>query len=118
MALAALALAGPAPEPATADAPPPPRLLVTAEEWRLTPSRTVIDPGDAIVQLYNDGEDAHDLWIRRVDGVRTFKSPETLPGEVSEFMARLRAGHRYRLWCSLPGHRELGMHTRLRVNDR
>jgi hypothetical protein len=98
--------------------PAPPRLLVTAREWSLELSRAVIDPGDAIVQLWNRGEDSHDVWIRRLYGTRVYKSPETQPGDVSEFTARLRPGRRYKLWCSLPGHRELGMRARLRVNER
>ncbi len=116
LAGAALGVGLPAASSATAGEPAPPRLLVTSREWRLELSRTTIDPGDAIVQLWNQGEDAHDLWIRRVAGTRVFKSPETLSGDVSEFTARLRPGRRYKLWCSLPGHEQLGMKARLRVN--
>ncbi len=119
IALAGAALAASAPAAlGGGGAPvPPPRLLVTAREWRLELSRTTIDPGNAIVQLWNQGEDAHDLWIRRLYGTRVYKSPEALSGDVSEFTARLRPGRRYKLWCSLPGHEALGMKARLRVND-
>lgn len=115
--LAGAALGTGAPAASTAGVAPPPRLLVTAREWRLELSRTTIDPGNAIVQLWNQGEDAHDLWIRRLHGTRIYKSPETLSGDVSEFTARLRPGRRYKLWCSLPAHEQLGMKARLRVNE-
>ena len=92
-----------------------PRLLVTADEWSLGLSRSVLDPGHAIVQLYNRGEDAHDLRIRRVGRSHVTIGPETAPGEVSELTRRLRSGRRYKLWCSLAGHKELGMRAELRV---
>ena len=114
--LAGAALALGAPPPSTAGEPPPPRLLVTSREWRLELSRTTIDPGNAIVQLWNKGEDAHDLWIRRRQGTKIFKSPETLSGELSEFRAQLRRNSTYKLWCSLPGHEALGMKARIRTN--
>lgn len=109
-----LALAAAVGEPARgADAQP--RLLVTADEWSLGLSRGVIDPGRAIVQLYNRGEDAHDLRMRRAGRSRVTIGPETAPGDVSEFTVGLRSGARYKLWCSLAGHKELGMRAKLRV---
>ena len=49
-----------------------------------------------------------------VSARRTFAIPETRSDGLAELEVRLPAG-RYRLWCSLPGHRALGMRATLRV---
>jgi plastocyanin len=115
-ALIALALLAPA-----ADAPPA-RMLLTADEWMLLSSRQRVKAGRVQVQLYNRGEDAHDVAARRINrlgqGVgRTKRLRETRPGELGEATWRLRPG-RYRLWCTLPAHEALGMRASLRVRRR
>jgi len=107
-AAAPAAVAKPAPEP-------PSRLLVTAREFSLTLSRPKVEAGDAIVQLYDFGEDPHDLAIQRVGGPTVFTIPETLPGETGTIELRLRKASRYRLWCTIPGHVDKGMFTSLRT---
>jgi uncharacterized cupredoxin-like copper-binding protein len=108
------------PAVAAAAAPAPAHLLVYAQEWSLWPSRSSVPAGTVIVQLWNRGQDAHDLRIRRqnthgqmfgpvLDGVRI-----TLSGQVSQATWHLKAG-RYELYCSMPGHLKMGMHTRLTV---
>jgi hypothetical protein len=92
----------------------PSRLLVEAREFNFTLSRGAIAPGRAIVQLANRGEDPHDLQITRVGGARRGTIAEVLPGEVGEWRGRLRRG-RYRLVCTVEGHRALGMRAVLRV---
>ncbi len=85
-------------------------MLVEATEFQFTLSRTKIRPGRAIVQLAIRGEDPHDLRIART---RT-RITETLPGGVAEWRGKLKRG-RYTLYCSLPGHKRLGMRTKLTV---
>ena len=92
----------------------PSRLLIEAREFNFTLSRASIARGPAIVQLANRGEDPHDLRIARIGGKRRGTIAEVLPGEVGEWESRLRRG-RYRLTCTLEGHRALGMRARLRV---
>ena len=92
----------------------PARLLVEAREFNLTLSRGKIKHGPAIVQLANQGEDPHDLAIKRIGGKRRGAIAKTLPGELGEWEGRLRRG-RYRLYCTLEGHRALGMRAVLRV---
>jgi uncharacterized cupredoxin-like copper-binding protein len=99
---------------APADAAAPSRLLVESREFNLVLSRQSVKAGNAIVQLANRGEDPHDLRVRRVGGRGGGSVAETLPGEVGEWEGRLRRG-RYRLWCTLEGHRGLGMRAVLRV---
>lgn len=97
----------------------PARLLVTATEFRLGLSRATVTAGPAIVQLANRGQDGHDLVLRRLDA-RGRESgprralPETAAGGLATRALTLPPG-RYVLFCSLPGHRALGMHARLRV---
>jgi hypothetical protein len=103
---------------AAATAPAPAHLLVYAQEWSLWPSRTSVPAGKVIVQLWNRGQDAHDLRIRRLDARGQMIGPVlagvriTLSGRVSQATWHLRAG-RYELYCSMPGHLQMGMHARL-----
>jgi hypothetical protein len=109
-ALAALAVLGAVPGEARA----PARLMVLADEHSLVLSRQSILRGPAVIQLVNRGEDPHDLKLQRRGSAHVSSVPETPAGELREARLRLHAG-RYRLWCSLPGHRALGMRAQLRV---
>jgi hypothetical protein len=98
----------------------PSALLVTENEFHTVLSRPQVPPGRAFIQLFNRGEDDHDLRLRRIShrsGAPIARWPVTGPGELSELSLRLKTG-RYRLWCSLPGHRALGMRATLRVSRR
>jgi plastocyanin len=96
----------------------PARLLVYAQEWSLWPSRPAIASGAVIVQLWNRGQDAHDLRIRRLArGAmmgRTQRDAITQSGKVSQATWRLSPGT-YELYCSMPNHLKRGMHTRITV---
>ena len=93
----------------------PARVQITAQEFTLTASRHTLKAGPAIVQLYNLGEDAHDLVIQRVGATRPVGSIPALPTDgVADANLKLRPG-RYVLFCSLPGHRALGMQTTFTV---
>lgn len=116
--LLALALA-----PGTAAAKPvdppaavPSRLLVTAREFAFTLSRPKLAAGASIIQLYNYGEDPHDLNLQRVGGPTVSELGEVGPGETGELDLHLHRGSTYRLWCSIPGHEELGMVATLRTS--
>ena len=89
--------------------PPPSRLLVTAREYSLTLSRPKLAAGPAIVQLYNFGEDPHDLNLQRVGAERVYEVGDVEPGETGSAELKLRRASRYRLWCSIPTHADLGM---------
>jgi hypothetical protein len=94
----------------------PARLLVSGREYSLLLSRRAIERGPALIQFLNRGQDPHDLKLRRIGGTSGYAAtaPEIAPGGLVELDARLRPG-RYRLWCSLPGHRKLGMRAILAV---
>jgi len=101
----------------------PAHLLVDAQEWSLWPSHTRLRAGAVIVQLWNRGQDAHDLRIRRLNNRGQMRGPidgavkVTLPGAISQATWHLRPG-RYELYCSMPGHLMMGMHTRITVRGR
>jgi plastocyanin len=103
-----------------ASKPAPAHLLVYAQEWSLWPSRTSVPAGTVIVQLWNRGQDAHDLRIRRLDAHGQMVGPVlgavriTPSGQLSQATWHLKAG-KYELYCSLPGHLKMGMHARLKV---
>jgi len=99
---------------ADAAAAAPARLLIEAREFNLTLSRAKLRPGRAIVQMVNRGEDPHDLAFERIGGGTRRAIAKTVPGDLGEWEGRLRKG-RYRLYCTLEGHRALGMRATLRV---
>jgi hypothetical protein len=98
--------------------PAPARMLVTADEFMLLASRQRVAAGKVEIQLYNRGEDAHDLAARRLRRGkpvgRTLRVRETRPGDLGEATWRLKSG-KYSLWCTLPGHRAAGMRATLRA---
>ena len=95
---------------------PPARLLVTAQEFSFTLSRPKVDAGPAIIQLYDYGEDPHDMQLQRVGSRRIFSMGEIQPGETGTLDLRLRKGSRYRMWCSITGHAARGMTASLRTS--
>jgi hypothetical protein len=97
-----------------AAAPAPARLGVSAREFHPVLSRASVKAGVVVIELQNDGEDVHDLRMRRIGGVHTFRFPLTNPGDRSELAVHLRPG-RYSLWCSVADHAQLGMRAVLRV---
>ena len=93
----------------------PARVQITSQEFTLTASRHVLKAGPAIVQLYNLGEDAHDLVVQRVGATRPLGHIEAIPTDgVADLTLNLKPGS-YVLYCSLPGHRALGMQTQFTV---
>ena len=93
----------------------PARVQITSQDFTLTASRHVLKAGPAIVQLYNLGEDAHDLVIERVGASRPLAHIHAIPTDgIADANVNLKPG-RYVLYCSLPGHRALGMQTQFTV---
>jgi hypothetical protein len=97
--------------------PPPARVQVVAQEFRYALSRRTILAGEAVIELVNGGQDAHDLRMRRVGGTRVYRWPTVQPGQHADREYRLLPG-RYVLWCAIDHHRERGMHAVLVVKAR
>jgi uncharacterized cupredoxin-like copper-binding protein len=108
-ALAAVALA-----PGAAAAAAPARVQVAAKEFYFSLSRGSVVAGPAIVELANFGEDPHDLRLQRIGGAHIAGTPQVQPGDHYDLSLTLRSG-RYRLWCSIANHRQLGMQAMLTV---
>lgn len=92
-----------------ADLPPPPaRMLVNADEFMLNGSRKAGPSGRWQIQLRNNGEDVHDLAIRRGDGRVIARTPIVDPDGLNTIRIRLRPGT-YRLFCGTADHESRGM---------
>jgi plastocyanin len=117
--------------PAEAPVPPPPpgpgetqepapepeanRVSVRSAEYFFVLSRPSVKTGEVTVELNNQGEDAHNLNLRREGESGTpLEIAETASQERTVAHFDLPPGT-YRLWCSLPEHDEKGMHTTLVV---
>jgi hypothetical protein len=101
-----------------AAAPAPARLQVTADEFRFALSRGSVRAGPVVIELYNLGEDDHDLALRRqANGAVTRRIRVVGPGKVRQLETSLARG-RYALWCTLSDHRARGMRATLVVRKR
>jgi plastocyanin len=105
--------APPAPEPE----PTANRLGVRASEYYFILSRPSVSAGEVTIELNDQGEDAHDLNLQREgsgeEPVLEIEETQSLQHTTARF--NLPAGT-YKLWCSLPQHREKGMETTLVVS--
>jgi plastocyanin len=103
----------PAPNPTPAPRPLPSRTGVDLDEWRVAPAYRELRAGAVEFNAANLGEDDHDFSVRDADGA-TLKAVPLAPGESAGVRLTLAAGT-YTLYCSLPGHEELGMRARVTV---
>ena len=90
--------------------PASPRLELAASEMRYDPSSIAVEGRDVPVVLRNAGQVIHDL---RIEDKPTFLL-EAPPGQTATTTWTLGKG-RYRIYCSLPGHRAAGMEGILEV---
>jgi len=88
------------------------------EEFTLTLSRPSVPAGELGVEAVNQGQDPHNLRMRREDGAGPThalpESGEIQSGETAEGTFALDTGA-WRLYCELPGHEAAGMRATLRV---
>jgi plastocyanin len=94
---------------------------VNGSEYNLSLSRLRVDPGRVTIEFVNQGEDAHNLLIKRRGAPKRTIADELGSGLTQERTLRLRRDTRYRLWCSLTApvdHDLAGMNASLRVRNR
>ncbi len=89
-------------------------LQVTEVEYRLLLSHAIVKAGPVDLETIDRGMDPHDLRLRALDSRGEIAAPLLTPGERWYGVVDLKPGT-YRLWCSLPEHARLGMHTTLTV---
>ncbi|MBG0717120.1 multicopper oxidase domain-containing protein [Microbacterium sp. 2C] len=85
-------------------------VTVEVEGMHFTPSEIDVPYGDAlVVTFHNTGADVHDLTF--ANGVRT---PRLAPGDAATIEVGL-IGADLEGWCSIAGHRQMGMELTVRV---
>jgi plastocyanin len=91
------------------------RLQVTEKEYSLILSRLRVTKGQAIVEVLNFGMDNHDLVIQsNAKGSKPIQFPQLAAGAHATKTITLPPG-KYTMWCSIPGHKALGMVAPLTV---
>lgn len=92
------------------------RITVGETEYRIDLPRSTagkLVAGDYVFHVVNDGKEVHNLTVDgpQVDNEAT---PNLQPGEEADLEVQLATGT-YDLYCSIDGHRQLGMKARLSV---
>jgi plastocyanin len=87
------------------------QIRVTESEWKLQiPAMGTLTEGTYVFVVKNAGQVPHDLAIQGLPD----KTPLIKPGGTATLKVSLKTG-RYTLYCSVTGHRALGMVTKLAV---
>src|SRR5580704_9809658 len=90
------------------------QLRVVQVEYRLILSSGAVKAGPVDLEEIDRGLDPHDLRLQSQGSSSVYAAPLLTPGHNWDGTVNLKPGV-YRLWCSLPEHAPLGMHTTLRV---
>jgi uncharacterized cupredoxin-like copper-binding protein len=86
---------------------------VSEVEFKIKLPQTSIPAGSYTFQVHNDGKVQHDFVIKGA-GVNE-KTPTIDPGKSSSLKVDLKPGT-YDVFCSIPGHKQLGMDVTLTVH--
>jgi uncharacterized cupredoxin-like copper-binding protein len=89
-------------------------IAVKESEWKIQlPPTKALTAGQYTFHVTNVGKVPHDFVVvgPQVDGVRT---PTIPPGKSTDLIVPLAAGN-YTLYCSVAGHRQLGMEAKVSV---
>ncbi|MFA5891799.1 MAG: multicopper oxidase domain-containing protein [Actinomycetota bacterium] len=111
VAVATLLLAG----TACTSASKPVTLSVTLSEFKVAAPATAPANRPLQFNIKNAGSAAHVLSL--VANGKTYATPEIGPGLSGKLAVPALPAGRYKLFCSLPGHREAGMETSLLVGS-
>jgi uncharacterized cupredoxin-like copper-binding protein len=90
--------------------PKPQTIQVTETEFKITLASPSLDAGKVTFQIRNAGKVAHDLTI--AGGTKSKLIP---PGGSATLQATLTSGS-VELYCSVPGHKQLGMDLKTKVS--
>lgn len=86
---------------------------VSAKDFKLELSSTSMKAGSYTFSLKNEGQSQHNLVVKG-PGVKDTSTPTIAPGKTASLKVNLSSGS-YELYCSVPGHKQLGMDVKLTV---
>jgi plastocyanin len=89
-------------------------VTATETEYSITLSSTSFKPGTYTFTVKNIGKAPHNLTIAG-PGISRKASPTEPGGSSGTLTVTLQAGS-YELWCSVPGHKDAGMDTKITVS--
>lgn len=90
-------------------------IQVTEKEWKIQlPVTREAAGGTFTFVVHNVGKIPHDLAIQGGQVTGPSKTPLISPGSTAKLTVSLSTGN-YTLYCSVPGHRQLGMQAALSV---
>jgi uncharacterized cupredoxin-like copper-binding protein len=98
------------PKPKPAPAAKPQAIAVTETEFKITLPSSQLKAGAVTFDVKNVGQTPHDLVVVG-NGVNA-KTPLVDPGKIAQLKVTLKAG-KYELYCSVPGHKQAGMDTKV-----
>ena len=89
------------------------KVTAAEKEYAITLDKNSFAPGVYTFEAQNQGTTPHDLTIAG-PGVQQQKTQTIQPGQSADLTVTLQKGD-YELWCSIPGHKELGMDMHIQV---
>lgn len=99
--------------PTTTSAGSSKRVEVRALDYRFQLPSTTFDDGSYTFVMKNAGKDVHNLTVSGPE-VNNAATETVGAGKTSEVQVALRPGE-YEFYCSVPGHKELGMDVKVTV---
>ena len=97
----------------TSGGPSAKKVAVTEKDFKIELPSTTLKPGAYELDLKNDGPSQHDLVVNG-PGVSNAKTAVIGGGSTATLKVTLKAGE-YELYCSVPGHKQLGMDVKVKV---
>jgi uncharacterized cupredoxin-like copper-binding protein len=86
---------------------------VSEVEWKIKLPKTTFAPGTYTFEVSNDGKVPHNLTVQGPGGKNA--TPNLGPGKNDTLKVDLKAGT-YDFYCSVPGHKQLGMDEKVTVS--
>ena len=91
----------------------PQSVQVSEVEYKIKLAQTSFSPGGYEFDLKNDGKIPHNLTVQG-PGVDHAATPTIGGGKTAKLKVTFRSGE-YDLYCSVPGHKQLGMDLKIKV---
>ena len=89
------------------------KVAVTEKDFKIELQSTSLSAGSYEFDLKNDGPSQHDLVVKG-PGVSNAKTAVIGGGSTATLKVTLKSGE-YELYCSVPGHKQLGMDVKVKV---